>query len=133
MLLADDDVFLYAHRPESPRHDEHRSWLDAALGGVEPLVVSEAVLASFVRIATHRGVYQEPTPTEVALTFCEAVLAAPAAVVLRPGPRHRQLFSSLALAAAAGVAQIRHAPQSSHSCSCSCPCSAASGNATRPP
>jgi len=95
MLLADVNVFLYAHRPESPRHDEHRSWLDAALGGMEPLGVSEAVLASFVRIATHGRVYREPTPTEVALTFCEAVLAAPAAVVLRPGPRHWQLFSSL--------------------------------------
>lgn len=101
MLLADVNVFLYAHRPESPRHDEHRSWLEAALIGVEPFGVSEAVLASVVRIATHARVYKEPTPPTVALAFCEAVLAAPSAVPVRPGPRHWPLFASMVMAAGA--------------------------------
>ena len=60
MLLADVNVFVYAHRPESPRHEEHRAWLDAALNGDEPFGVSEAVLASFVRITTHRRIFLPP-------------------------------------------------------------------------
>jgi toxin-antitoxin system PIN domain toxin len=88
VLLADVNVFLYAHRPESPRHEEHRAWLVSALADSEPFGVSEAVLASFVRIATHPRVYREPTPPAVALAFCDAVLTAPSAVPLRPGPRH---------------------------------------------
>jgi predicted nucleic acid-binding protein len=36
MLLADVNVFLYAHRPESPRHEEYRTWLGQALTGREP-------------------------------------------------------------------------------------------------
>ena len=101
MLLADVNVFLYAHRPESPRHDEHRRWLESALTGLEPFGVSEAVLASFLRITTHPRVYREPSPTDVALTFCEAVRAAPSAVTVAPGPRHWQLFSDLIASAGA--------------------------------
>lgn len=94
MLLADVNVYLYAHRPESPDHDGFHAWLESALGGSEPFGVSEAVLASFVRIATHRRVFLEPTPIDTALAFCDAVLAAPAAVRVQPGPDHWRLFSS---------------------------------------
>jgi uncharacterized protein len=95
MLLADVNVFVYAHRAESPRADEHRAWLHRALSGDEPFGVSESVLASFLRIVTHHRIYREPTPPQVALEFCQAVLAAPAAVPVRPGPRHWLLFSQL--------------------------------------
>ena len=95
MLLADVNVLLYAHRPESPRFEEHRAWLQAALVGEEPFGVSEIVLASFVRISTHHRVYLEPTPPTVALDFCAAVLGSPAAVAVRSGPRHWELFSRL--------------------------------------
>lgn len=95
MLLADVNVLLYAHRPDSARHDEYRMWLQEALVGAEPFGVSELVLSSFVRICTHHRVYREPTPPDVALDFCAAVLAAPSAVRLRPGPGHWPLFVSL--------------------------------------
>jgi toxin-antitoxin system PIN domain toxin len=95
VLLADVNAFIYAHRAESPRADEHREWLHRALSGDEPFGVSESVLASFLRIVTHHRVYREPTPPDVALEFCRAVLAAPAAVPVRPGPRHWSLFSQL--------------------------------------
>jgi uncharacterized protein len=95
MLIADVSVYLYAHRPESPRHDEHKSWLEDALSGQEPFGVSELALAGFVRIATNHRVYKEPaTPTQ-ALEFCDAVVSAPAAVPLRAGARHWQIFRQL--------------------------------------
>lgn len=99
--LGDVDVFLYALRPESPRADAHRSWLSRALGGPEPFGVSEQVLSSFVRIATHHRVYREPTPMATALGFRRAVLEAPASVVVRPRPWHWPLFSQLCLDAGA--------------------------------
>jgi uncharacterized protein len=95
VLLADVNVFIYAHRTESPRAEEHRDWLHRALGGDEPFGVSESVLSSFLRIVTHHRIYREPTPPDVALSFCRAVLAAPAAIAVRPGPRHWLLFSQL--------------------------------------
>lgn len=100
MLLADVNVFRYAHRPESPRHQECRAWLEEALHGVESFGVSEAVLASVVRIATHHRVYREPSPPGVALAFCETVLHAPSAVRIRPGARHWDIFATLCRQAA---------------------------------
>lgn len=95
MLLADVNVFLYAHRRESPRHDEHRAWLQTALGGPEPFGVSESVLASFLRIVTNHRVYRDPTSPAEALDFCDAVLTAPAATPVRPGARHWSIFETL--------------------------------------
>lgn len=101
MLLADVNVFLYAHRPESPQHPQHRGFLEGALAGPEPFGVSEAVLASFLRIATNHRVYREPTPPDVALAFCQAVLDAPAALSVRPGVRHWGVFAELCRATGA--------------------------------
>jgi uncharacterized protein len=101
VLLADVDVFLYAHRPESARHDEYRGWLEAALTGLEPFGVSELVLSSFLRITTHHRVYREPTPLQTALEFCRAVVEASAAVRVRPGPDHWTLFTTLVESAGA--------------------------------
>jgi predicted nucleic acid-binding protein len=84
VLLADVNVFLYAHRPESARHPDYLTWLQQALLGPEPFGVSEAVLASFVRIATHHRVYVEPSPSDIALAFCDAVRSASATVVVQP-------------------------------------------------
>lgn len=95
MLLADVNSYIYAHRPESPRHTEHRDWLTAALQGAEPFGVSEQVLSGYVRIVTNHRVYREPTPPDVAMDFCAAVLAGPSAVPVRPGPRHWAIFESL--------------------------------------
>lgn len=92
MLLADVNPFIYAHRPESTHHGEYRDWLTAALGGPEQFGVSELVLSGFLRIVTNHRVYRDPTPPEAALHFCHRVLAGSAAVLVRPGPRHWQLF-----------------------------------------
>ncbi len=95
MLLADVNVLIYAHRPESPRADEHKTWLEQALVASEPVGVSELVLSAFLRIVTNHRVYREPTPPPVALSFCEEVLAAPSAVPVRPGERHWPIFAEL--------------------------------------
>lgn len=95
MLLADVNPFIYAHRPESPRHEEHRAWLEGALVGSEPFGASELVLSAFLRIVTNRRVYHEPTPLDIALAFCASVLDAPSAVIVRPGSRHWPIFEHL--------------------------------------
>ncbi|MFN8099589.1 MAG: type II toxin-antitoxin system VapC family toxin [Dermatophilaceae bacterium] len=95
MLLADVNVFIYAHRPESADHEHYRDWLTGRLSGLEPFGVSELVLSSFLRIVTNHRVYREPTPPRQALEFCRVVREAPSAVVVHPGSRHWQLFAGL--------------------------------------
>ena len=44
------------------------------------------------------GVFVQPAAPQQAVEFAEALLAAPAAVVVRPGPRHWQVFSDASIA-----------------------------------
>jgi len=101
VLLADVNPFIYAHRPESERHDEYRQWLAAALSGPEPFGVSELVLAAFLRIVTNHRVYRDPTPPDAAIEFCSVILDAPSAVAVRPGIRHWPVFVDLCRATTA--------------------------------
>ena len=82
MLLADVNLFIYAHRPESPRFDEHKAWLTTALSGDEPFGISEQILSGFLRIVTNHRVFRDPTPPDVALDFC-------------PGREHWRIFENL--------------------------------------
>lgn len=101
MLLADVNVLIAAHRPESEGHVEHKAWLEAAVAGPEPLGVSELVLSALVRIVTNHRVYMDPTPPGAAVDFCDGVLEGPSVVVVRPGPRHWAIFSDLVRAVGA--------------------------------
>ena len=55
-------------------------WLEAARVDDEPLGLADAVLAGFLRVVTHPRVFRTPSPIDVALAFCEALRAAPAAL-----------------------------------------------------
>lgn len=95
MLLPDVNVLVYAHRSESPDHAANRAWLGTALNGSEPVGLSELVLSAFVRIVTNSRVFLGPTPPPAAIATCETLLGAPAAVAVRPGPRHWGIFAEL--------------------------------------
>ena len=95
MIAPDVNVLLYALREESDRHKAYRAWLLAALNGTEPVALFEPILAAVLRVATHPGVFQPPTPRALAESFVDACLGAPAAVVLRADQRHWSLFREL--------------------------------------
>ena len=95
MLCPDVNVFLYAMRRDSVRHSEYTEWVQRAMTGHEPVGVSELVLSGVVRISTSHRIYREPNTTEEALQFCQALRGAPAAVPLRPGPGHWEIFERL--------------------------------------
>lgn len=63
--------------------------------GREPVGLSELVLSAVVRLATHHRIYREPSSTDETLRFCQALRNAPAAISLRPGARHWEIFDSL--------------------------------------
>lgn len=96
MLCVDVNVLVYAHRIDLPEHSEYRQFLERLANGDEPLALSDAVLAGFVRVVTNRRIFSEPTGTAEAWEAIDALLAAPTAVQLWPGQRHWSLFRQLA-------------------------------------
>ena len=95
MLLPDVNLCLYAMRADSVHHENSRSWLEGHLRGPEPVGVSELVLSSLLRISTHHRIFAEPSTVPDVMAFCAALLAAPATMAVRSGPRHWSIFADL--------------------------------------
>lgn len=98
MLLLDVNVCVYAIREDSVDHESYRSWITDALTGNQPVGMSELVLSGVVRLLTNHRIFRQPSSTVQALDACRALRSAPAAVTLRPGPRHWAIFESLCAA-----------------------------------
>jgi len=96
MLLLDVNVCIYGIREDSSvDHATYRTWLTGILTGDEPVGISELVLSGIIRLLTNHRVFRQPSTTQQALDSCRALRSAPAAVALRPGPRHWGIFESL--------------------------------------
>lgn len=95
MRCPDVNVLVYAFREDSADHHAYRDWLQKAMTDQEPIGISELVLSAVVRIVTNHRVFNQPSTIREALDFCGAVRSAPAAVPLRPGPRHWAIFERL--------------------------------------
>ncbi|HEX7322451.1 MAG TPA: TA system VapC family ribonuclease toxin, partial [Mycobacterium sp.] len=88
MLLLDVNVFVYALHEGSAEHQAYRTWVSDVLTGDEPVGLSELVLSGVIRLVTNHRVFRQPSSTAQAIDACRALRSAPAAVPLRPGPRH---------------------------------------------
>ena len=95
MLLLDVNVVLAAHRDDHPHHQAVRPWFDDLLLNDRPFSVPASVWASFLRLATNRRIFADPTPRPEAFAFLQAVEAQPHHLVVAPGPRHLTLLEQL--------------------------------------
>ena len=96
MLLLDVKVCLHAYRPtDTPAGEAVAAWLAPRLVGHERVALSESVLASVVRLATHPRVFRVPSTPVDALLFTTSIASAPAAQLVRTGPDHWPLLTQL--------------------------------------
>jgi uncharacterized protein len=94
MVVVDANVLLYAVNQDSAHHQASRGWLDAALAGVEGVGLAWVALLAFIRVSTS-AVFAAPITPDDAAAQVEAWLAAPAAVVAQPTPRHASVLRGL--------------------------------------
>ncbi len=95
MYLLDVNVVLAAHRDDHQSHATVRPWFDTVLSGDDDFTVPLGVWASFLRLSTHRRVFEVPTPLAEAVAFLDAVRAQPNHVPTGPGGRHLTLLRAL--------------------------------------
>jgi toxin-antitoxin system PIN domain toxin len=95
MVVVDANVLIYAVDQTSAHHDRSRSWLDASLAGTEAVGLAWIALLAFIRIGTNASIFPAPMTTDEATAQVEAWLAAPAAVIAQPTPRHASLLRGL--------------------------------------
>lgn len=95
MQLPDVNVLIYAHREDAPEHARYATWLRMLTVSAEPFALSEIVLAGYIRLVTNKKIFSPPTPTETAIAFCQRLATRPRAVLVRPTPRHWEVFVKL--------------------------------------
>lgn len=97
MVLPDVNVLVYAHREDAPYHDACLEWLQGVVNADEAFGLSEFVLSGFVRVATHPKVFKTPSSIADAIAFANQLRDQPNCVLVKPGPRHWDIFTRLCL------------------------------------
>jgi uncharacterized protein len=95
MILVDVNVLLYAYHPRAPQHESCRSWLQAALGGEQPLALCWLVVLAFLRLSTSPRVFDVPLTTSEAVIVVSGWLSRPQVVMLEPGERHWDILQDV--------------------------------------
>lgn len=101
MRLFDVNVLVYAHRADADHHEACREFLDDTIADPASFGLTSLALSGFLRIVTHPRIFKAPTPLADALDFVAALRDQPQAIVIEPGPRHWDLFTSLSAQVAA--------------------------------
>jgi toxin-antitoxin system PIN domain toxin len=99
MIAVDTNVLVYAHRAESSRHERARRWLGHLAHGDAPWAIPVFCLGEFVRIATHRRVFDPPSTLEQAIDAVDAILECPSVRLLAPTPVTWSLLRAALVAA----------------------------------
>lgn len=87
MILCDINLLVYATVRSMPQHRAAAKWLAARLSDEVPLALSHPTIFGFIRITTHRKIFENPRTVADAVGDLEGWLAA-GAIVVTPGPRH---------------------------------------------
>jgi hypothetical protein len=61
----------------------------------EAFGLADIVLSGFLRVVTHPKVFRTPTPLDTGLEFVGVLRSRPNAVIISPGPRHWDIFTTL--------------------------------------
>ena len=101
MIVPDLNLLVYAYNSDAPQHVEARRWWEVSLSGSASVGLPWAVLLGYVRVMTSRAILLEPMPPTEAIGHVREWLKQPQAQVLVPGPRHLDVFESLAEATGA--------------------------------
>ena len=92
MIAIDTNILVYAHRAETELHAAALNQLTEFCEGIQPWALPVSCLSEFSRVVTHPKVFNPPSKLEDALAFVEAVTAAPACRLLRPGEHYLDQF-----------------------------------------
>jgi hypothetical protein len=95
MILPDVNVLLYAYDVDSRLHAAARQWWERTLAGPRPLGMAWATLLGFIRITTHRGIFENPWRPAEAIRAVKAWLDHPRVQVVTPGEQHGAILFRL--------------------------------------
>ena len=88
MIAVDTNILVYAHRTEAPRHEQALKWLEYLANGQIPWGLPVFCLGEFIRVVTHRRVFDPPSTLEEATGAIQALMESPRIRILSPGSEY---------------------------------------------
>ena len=82
MIAVDTNVLVYAHRQDSPWHEQASDRVAELAEGAAPWAIPAACLHEFLAIVTHPRIYRPPTPLALAVEQVEAWRESPTLIIL---------------------------------------------------
>jgi toxin-antitoxin system PIN domain toxin len=95
LILIDANILIYAFRKDTDYHEEYRAWLEEALRRESVVGISEIVLSSVVRIATHPHIFARPSTLREVFQFSDYIRSCSNVVSVVPGKAHWSIFQHL--------------------------------------
>ena len=99
MILVDANLLIYAINTDLAQHEPARRWWQSVLSGNSTVGIPWVVALAFLRITTHRQVFDKPLKHTVAIDYLDDWLQQPAVHMIGPGPNHWNLLRTLILTA----------------------------------
>ena len=95
MELFDVNIYVYAHRKDSPKHEICRDRLESLMNSGELFAYSSLALSGFLRIVTHPKIFKTPSDLETAMDFVKMITDHPSGIAAAPGLSHWSIFTHL--------------------------------------
>ena len=96
MIAVDTNVLVYAHRTETELHRAAAARLADMAEGAAPWALPIFCITEFLRVVTHRRVFNPPSTIAQAVGFVDALVASPVCCIVRPGQDFLRLLAESA-------------------------------------
>lgn len=109
MIAVDTNLLVYAHREDSPFHEQAFASIGTLASGLANWAIPWPCLHEFYSIVTHPRIFAPPTPLKTALDQIDAWLESPSLVLLGESGEHWPLLRSLIEASRIAGPQVHDA------------------------
>ncbi|HUG55293.1 MAG TPA: TA system VapC family ribonuclease toxin [Vicinamibacteria bacterium] len=109
MIAVDTNILVYAHRKDSPWHEQARGRVVELAEGRAPWAVPWPCLHEFLAIVTHPRIFKKPTPVAAARDQVDAWLESPALVLLAETAGYWRALRELVASAQVSGPQVHDA------------------------
>jgi uncharacterized protein len=95
VFVVDTNLLVYAAIKECPEHAEARPLIERWRAGSEPWFLAWPIVYEFLRVTTHRRVFQRPLALRDAWSFIAALRVARRVTLLAETERHAETIREL--------------------------------------
>ena len=99
MIALDTNILVYAHRADSPFHDQARSVVESLAAGPRTWAIPWPCVHEFFAVVTHPRIYKTVTPSDTVFAQLRALHSLANLAFIAEGDEHLDQLEALALMA----------------------------------